>query len=80
MEKAKRNKRKGKRKHENRIANHPALVEKSVGAHEAGVHPETWNKMIREGRAPRVVRFGGRAYHHRKELDSYFDSMFDLEA
>ncbi len=60
-----------------KVATHPALVPSEVWSDETGKSEGSLKRDAREGRGPKRVRIGNRAYYYRKQCDEYLRQMFE---
>jgi predicted DNA-binding transcriptional regulator AlpA len=59
-----------------KVAVNPDLVTGDELAADIGVNPKTLQRWAREGRGPRRVRLGNRAYYFRPEVEAWLKDQF----
>ena len=60
-----------------KVATHPDLVSSEAWANETGKCEGSLKRDAREGRGPKRVRIGNRAYYYRAQCDEYLRKMFE---
>ena len=60
-----------------KVATHPDLMGDEEASNEAGMTPKSMQRMAREGRGPKRVRIGGRAYYWRPQFDEWLRRKFE---
>jgi hypothetical protein len=63
-----------------KTATHPDLVSSSRWSDESGKTEASLKRDAREGRGPKRVRIGNRAYYYRAQCDDYLRHLFDGES
>ena len=60
-----------------KVATHPDLVASQAWSEEIGKTEASLKRDAREGRGPKRVRFGNRAYYFRQQCDEYIRRKFE---
>lgn len=60
-----------------KMATHPDLMPDLEAADQAGLNPKSLQRMAREGRGPKRVRIGNRAYYSRTQFDEWLRQKFE---
>jgi hypothetical protein len=60
-----------------KVATHPDLVPSEDWSQEIGKTEGSLKRDAREGRGPKRVRFGNRAYYYRQQCDEYIRRKFE---
>ena len=63
-----------------KTATHPDLVSSECWSDESGMTEASLKRRAREGRGPKRVRIGGRAYYYRTQCDEYLRQLFESGA
>ena len=63
-----------------KVAGHPDLMPSEETAEEIGVTEKSLQRWAREGRGPRRVRIGNRAYYWRPDVQAWLESQFEATA
>ena len=63
-----------------RTAQHPDLVASADWSKEIGKTEASLKRDAREGRGPKRVRIGNRAYYYRTQCDEYLRQLFESDA
>lgn len=60
-----------------KVATHPDLVSSGDWSNEVGKSEGSLKRDFREGRGPKRVRIGNRAYYYRAQCDEYLRRLFE---
>ena len=63
-----------------KVATHRDLMDDEEAADEAGMTPKSMQRMAREGRGPKRVRIGNRAYYWRPQFNEWLRQKFEGDA
>lgn len=61
------------------IATHPDLVSSPDWSEETGKSEPSLKRDAREGRGPKRIRIGNRAYYWRSQCDDYLRQLFEAD-